>query len=67
MPASLRQHDRRDRGWRFTRRGAITISQVNPKSGTSRLRYDKYKAATSVGQFLELSDSTSKGWQDLLN
>ena len=39
----------------------------NPKSGASRVRYEKYKAATTVGEYLELSDSTSKGWQDMLN
>ena len=36
-------------------------------SGASRVRYEKYKAATTFGEFLQLSDSTSKSWQDMLN
>ena len=46
---------------------AITINQHNPKSGASYERYDGYRFATVIGDFLAKSPSNSKGWMDLLN
>ena len=43
------------------------IGQLVGDARASRVRYEKYKATTTVGEFLQLSDSTSKGWQDMLN